>query len=195
MDFEVLNDTPRVVYYHNVLTSSECDYVIANIDNFEKSMGFDLETKQSKPTEWRTSSGYHDFNDKFKYITERSAELSNYPFANIEQLQVLQYKPGEFYKPHNDYFNFPPTIVSTDNDRVATIIFYLNDDFTGGTTEFPTLNINVKPRKGSALFFDYKYTAEINKLTLHGGMPVDSGVKYVATSWIRGNQWRHADGP
>jgi prolyl 4-hydroxylase len=195
MFFELLNDTPRIILYHDVLTASECDYVIANADNFQKSMGYDFETKQSKPTEWRTSSNHFDFNRKFQFITEKSAELSGYSFSNIEDVQILRYEPGEFYKPHNDYFNFPPEIVSTDNDRIATIIFYLNDNFTCGATEFPMLNINVKPRTGSALFFDYKYTPEINKLTLHGGMSVDSGIKYVATSWIRSSVWRNVDGP
>lgn len=195
MNFEILNDTPRIVYYHNVLTPSECDYVISNSDKFQKSMGYDFETKQPKPTEWRTSSNHFDCDNKFQFITEHAASLSDYPIVNIEQIQILRYEPGEFYKPHNDYFNFPPAIVTTDNDRVATVLFYLNDDFTGGSTSFPSLNIEIKPRKGSAVFFDYKYTDHINKLTLHGGMPVDTGAKYVATSWIRGNIWRHTDGP
>jgi len=189
MSFELLHDTPKIIYYHAVLTASECDYVVANIDKFKKSMGYDFETKSSKPTKWRTSSEYHDFDDKFRYITERSAELSGYPFANIEQVQILRYESGEFYKPHNDYFNFPPEIISTDNDRIATIIFYLNDDFTGGKTNFPKLDITVCPRKGSALFFEYNYSKITNHLTLHGGMPVVHGTKYIATSWIRTNKF------
>jgi len=194
MTFDLLNETPKVVYYHNALTEKECDYVIKNADNFEKSLGFDLASKQPKPTEWRTSSNHFDHAGKFKYITEKAAELSNHPVVNIEPPQILKYQIDEFYKPHHDFFNFPPDIITTHNDRVGTVIFYLNDAFLGGATRFPSLNITVRPRKGSALFFEYNYSKDINYLTMHGGMPVIQGTKYIATSWIRGNQWGHTHG-
>lgn len=191
MNAELLCEMPKIIYYRNVLTHDECDFVIANINNdeFEKSMGFDLESKAPKPTNWRTSSQYHDFTNKFHYINDHVAKLTNYPLLNIEQIQILRYEPGEYYKPHCDFFNFPPTWHTTDNDRVATAITYLNDDFEGGQTNFPNLNIEVKPEKGSMLFFEYKYDIEMNRQTVHGGMSVVSGAKYIATSWIRGNNW------
>jgi len=185
MLFELLNETPKIVYYHNVLTNSECDYVIDNADKFQKSLGFDFASKQPKPTEWRTSSNYFDYNGKFKYITEKAAEISNHPLVNIEPPQILKYEIEEFYKPHYDFFNFPPDIICTDNDRVGTVIFYLSDQFTGGATRFPRLNITVRPHRGSALFFEYNYSKDVNHQTLHGGMPVIKGTKYIATSWIR----------
>jgi len=187
--FDLLNNTPNIRYYHNLLTADECDYVINNIDNFQKSLGFDFETNQAKPTDWRTSSVYHDYNKQFNYIIEKASNLSGYPISNIEILQVLKYEHSEYYKPHWDYFNFPPTWITTTNDRVATMIVYLNDDFTGGSTNFPELNINVSPKKGSALFFRYDYSEEIKKLTLHSGMPVTVGTKYIATVWIRSTEW------
>lgn len=187
--FDLLNNTPNIRYYYNLLTADECDYVINNIDNFQKSLGFDFETNQAKLTDWRTSSVYHDYNKKFNYIVKKASELSGYPISNIEILQVLKYERNEYYKPHWDYFNFPPTWVTTTNDRVATMIVYLNDNFTGGLTNFPELNINVIPKKGSALFFRYDYLEEIKKLTLHTGMPVIAGTKYIATVWIRSTVW------
>jgi len=189
MSFELLNETPRIVYYHNILSDSECNYVIDTADNFQKSAGYDFATKQSKFTKWRTSSNYFDHDNKFKYITEKAAELSTHPLINIEPPQIIKYEIDEFYKPHYDFFNFPPEIISTDNDRIGTIIFYLNDGFTGGETNFPKLDITVRPRKGSALFFEYNYSKITNHLTLHGGMPVVHGTKYIATSWIRSNKF------
>lgn len=195
MIVEKLYGMPKIVYYHDVFTSDECDYVLNNIDNYQRSLGFDLDTKESKTTDWRTSSQYYDFSNKFKFINERVMKLTNYPVVNIEQIQILRYEPGEYYKPHYDFFNFPPKWVSTDNDRVATAITYLNDEFEGGYTNFPDLNIEVKPKKGSTLVFEYNADTDTNKKTLHGGLPVVSGAKYIATSWIRGRAWGTDDGP
>jgi prolyl 4-hydroxylase len=73
----------------------------------------------------------------------------------------------------------------TENDRIGTAILYLNEGFKGGETFFPELGLKVIPEKGSVLFFDYKYSYETNKKTLHAGLPVIEGTKYIATFWIR----------
>jgi prolyl 4-hydroxylase len=68
---------------------------------------------------------------------------------------------------------------------MATLIIYLNDDFSGGETTFDFLNIKVKPEKGSALFFNYDYNTNIKTKSKHGGLPVLEGTKYIITCWIR----------
>ncbi len=51
---------------------------------------------------------------------------------------------------------------------------YLNDDFTGGTTNFLHLEKRIEPRAGMALFFQHRL--------LHEGSEVTDGVKYVLRS-------------
>ena len=70
-----------------------------------------------------------------------------------------------------------------------TFVLYLNDDFSGGFTEFPLLKTGFKPKKGSGIFFKYNYDDhKYNELTLHSGTPVIEGVKKIVTAWFRKNK-------
>ena len=50
-------------------------------------------------------------------------------------------------------------------------MIYLNDEFTGGETEFPELNKTIVPTRGTALLFQHR--------VLHAGRGVSTGEKYV----------------
>ncbi len=63
---------------------------------------------------------------------------------------------------------------------------YLNTPEAGGETIFPYAHIKVTPCKGDALlFFDCQIDGAVDPLTLHGGAPVTSGEKWLATKWLR----------
>ncbi len=99
--------------------------------------------------------------------------------VNSEYLQVLKYKEGGFYTPHQDAFFDEP------NPRTVTAIIALNDDYEGGETEFPNLGKKFKLNKGDVLVFnnftDWGYQTP---KSLHGGRPVKSGVKWICNLWI-----------
>lgn len=85
--------------------------------------------------------------------------------------QILRYTPGGHYAPHQD--------CGLDlNERYFTVVCYLNDDFEGGSTSFPSLGHTVAPRAGKAVFFPSQY--------VHCSEPVVSGVKFVIVSWVLG---------
>lgn len=198
---KIVNKEPNVSYFHKIFSDEECDRVL-NVcnNNFIRSLGYNHEMKKSNETDWRTSSSFEDKNNDLKFHTEKIYNLirdkfwyiQNFNFGCLERPQVLKYDVGQEYKTHHDYFNYPNKFVS-DNDRIATVIVYLNDDFEGGETFFPHLNVRVKPIKGSAIFFEYKYIRELNEMTLHAGLPVTSGTKYIATTWIRPNEFTMKD--
>ncbi|KAG1670791.1 Prolyl 4-hydroxylase subunit alpha-1 [Nymphon striatum] len=53
-------------------------------------------------------------------------------------------------------------------DRLATMLFYLNDVKAGGYTVFPVLKIGVQPKKGSALFwYNLKKSGDGDPQTVH----------------------------
>jgi prolyl 4-hydroxylase len=82
------------------------------------------------------------------------------------RIRVYRYEPGEHHSTHWD------TVVELP-DRISsriTLVFYLNDGFTGGETEFPELRKRIVPRRGSALLFQHR--------VLHSALGVTSGVKY-----------------
>ena len=68
---------------------------------------------------------------------------------------------------------------SSDNiTRIFAYIIYLNDDFTGGETEFLHKNIRITPKKGTLVIFPANYTHT------HRGNPPLTGEKYILTSWV-----------
>jgi prolyl 4-hydroxylase len=108
----------------------------------------------------------------------------NIPIAHGEGLQILRYTPGQQYKAHHDFFSSTNKVVN--NNRISTLVMYLNDVEEGGETFFPQLNFSVSPKKGMAVYFEYFYNDQtLNDLTLHGGAPVITGEKWVATQWMR----------
>ena len=113
-------------------------------------------------------------------IENRVSSIMNIPIEHGEGLQILRYTPGQQYKAHNDFFK------TSDNNRISTLVMYLNDVEEGGETYFPKLNFSVSPKKGMAVYFEYFYNDQaLNDLTLHGGAPVITGEKWVATQWMR----------
>ena len=85
--------------------------------------------------------------------------------------QLVRYAPGGHYRPHSD-------AGPGARERYYSVICYLNDNFEGGETRFPSLEYSVKPRPGKAIIFPANY--------LHGGEPVTGGEKYILVSWIIG---------
>lgn len=185
---EVLHEEPLIVKFNNVLSDAECQALIeCATSRLERSKLAKKEVSQI-----RTSSGMFFDENESPLITEiekRIASLMHLPMGHAEGLQVLHYEPGQEFKAHLDFFgqNHP----SINNNRISTMIIYLNDVEEGGATTFPNLGIVNIPTKGSAVYFEYFYNdGKINELTLHSGEPVISGEKWVATQWMRKKQIR-----
>jgi prolyl 4-hydroxylase len=121
-------------------------------------------------------------------IERRIAHLLDWPLDHGEGLQILRYRPGAQYKPHNDYFDpeqpGTPKILERGGQRVGTLVMYLNTPEKGGATVFPDAGLEVAPVRGGAVFFSYDRPHAVTK-TLHGGAPVIAGEKWVATKWMR----------
>ena len=148
--------------------------------------------------EARTSRGAHferGENELVRRIEARIADLTSLPIENGEPIQILHYMPGAEYKPHFDYFDPKlagnEKVLAMGGQRIATLIMYLNDVESGGSTIFPDIGLDVLPHKGNAVFFAYSSErGELDARTLHGGSPVASGEKWIATKWIRLGPYR-----
>jgi hypothetical protein len=81
--------------------------------------------------------------------------------------------PGEFYHWHIDGGSHDFSY------RQLVAIWYLNDvEGPGGETEFLYQSVKIKPEQGKLLLFPPFWTHE------HRGVQLQSGVKYIATTWI-----------
>jgi len=177
-------EEPLVVVLGSVLDDEECEALIQLSKDFlqRSKIGSTKEV-----SDIRTSSGAFltDVNNHIlARVEKRVSAIMGIPKEHGEGLHILNYKPGQEYKEHLDYF--APTSKAAKNNRISTLVLYLNDVEEGGTTFFPKLNLTVCPQKGMAVYFEYFYNDSIiNELTLHAGAPVVKGEKWIATQWMR----------
>jgi len=111
-----------------------------------------------------------------------------------EPLQGQRYAVGQEFKLHTDYFD-PLGIdyekyCSVAGQRTWTAMIYLNEPGAGGATRFKAINKIVQPETGKLLMWDNRgLDGSINASTLHQGMPVRAGTKYILTKWFRERRW------
>ena len=198
MNKEIIYNIPLVIAYYDFLTSGECKSIIDTIDSEEYVSALLYSTVTDNLTvhesTHRTNSTYVDSTKKLLQLEMKitdfvNTELNSFNGKHTEYnteipLKIQKYEVGEQYKLHLDHFNIQKKVFN--NDRLATCILYLNDDFEGGHTFFKHLDISIKPKTGMMLFFKYdsKYRHQ-NFRTLHAGLPVESGTKYIISAFIR----------
>ena len=192
---------PVIAVLDGVLSEEECDEMIRrSADKMRRSTTVDPLTGKHEVIADRSSEGtFFALNaDPFiARIDQRVAEIMSWPTDHGEGLQVLHYGTGGEYKPHFDYF--PPedpgshVQMTIGGQRVSTLVMYLNDVEEGGTTIFPDIGLEVVPKKGSAVYFEYTNTKnQLDRLTLHGGSPVTRGEKWIVTKWMRQRRYGEA---
>jgi len=178
----------------NFISHQECDEIIKLIDsNNSRSSVVVGGTDREDVTDHRTSStsNLDPSNVIVNSIHKRISQHLNLPFENGESLQGQLYEVGQYFKPHNDFFTGPAYNMhcKASGNRTHTLMIYLNDDYEGGETNFPTLNKKVKAVTGKALWWANMSDNKVLPETLHEGMPVTSGKKYIVTSWWREKKW------
>ena len=188
----LVGQQPPLVVFDDFLSDEECRALIEQAaPRMTRSRTVDVQTGGEVTHQSRTSQGMffeRGESELIRRIEARIAHLLGWPVQNGEGLQVLRYEAGAQYLPHFDYFNpaapGTPAILQRGGQRVATLIMYLHEPEAGGATVFPDAALSVLPKRGSAVFFSYSQPHP-DSLTLHGGAPVLSGEKWIATKWLR----------
>ncbi|TWG78771.1 prolyl 4-hydroxylase [Cupriavidus gilardii J11] len=187
-------ESPRIALYQQLLAPQECDELIAlSRGRLARSPVVNPDTGDENLIDARTSMGAmfqvgeHALIER---IEARIAALTGIPVEHGEGLQILNYKPGGEYQPHYDFFNpqrpGEARQLRVGGQRVATLVIYLNDVPGGGATAFPKVGLRVMPVKGNAVFFAYlDDDGKLDDRTLHAGLPVEAGEKWIATKWLR----------
>jgi len=179
---EPVSERPHVRLHRAAFTGPECDFLILLAEpTYERSLV--IMDGRDVPDPIRTSEGstFHWLieDPATHAVNRRIAALSGTAVEQGEPLHILRYRPGQQYHPHHDWL--PPP-----NRRVMTVLVYLNDDYEGGETAFPKAGVKVKGRKGDALvFISALPNGDLDPISEHAGLPVQSGTKYLASRWIR----------
>ncbi len=119
-------------------------------------------------------------------LEQRIAGLLDIPVSHGEGLQILHYLPGQEYTPHYDWFDPEQpgfaAVTERGGQRIASVVMYLNTPEAGGGTAFPAAGLTVTALRGSAVYFAYE-SGDVS--SLHAGLPVRGGEKWIATKWLR----------
>jgi prolyl 4-hydroxylase len=117
-------------------------------------------------------------------------ELLGLPPENGEPIQGQRYAPGQEFKPHTD--TFEPggydfyVHTARGGQRTWTAMVYLNEPDDGGATRFKAIGKTIQPEAGKLLAWNNLFAdGEPNPATIHHGMKVRRGTKYVLTKWFR----------
>jgi prolyl 4-hydroxylase len=117
-------------------------------------------------------------------------DLLGLPAELGEPLQGQRYAQGQEFKPHTDTFE-PGRLdyfqhCAERGNRSWTAMCYLNQPEDGGATRFKTIGKTIQPETGKLLCWNNLLAdCRPNPATLHQGMKVRKGTKYVLTKWFR----------
>lgn len=182
---ERLSAAPSIVRLREFLTPQECAHIARSVqDILGPSMVADPATGRLIANPIRRSSeaqvGPTRESLPIQAILKRIAAATNTDPRQGEPLTVLHYRPGQEYRPHLD------ALPHVDNQRVATMILYLNEGYLGGETHFPASDVAVTARAGDAICFVNVLPDQTpDPASQHSGRPVRQGAKWAATRWIR----------
>jgi len=127
-------------------------------------------------------------------VNDRLHDLTGIPREYGEPMQGQRYDVGQEFKAHTDYFepggiDFH-TYTSVAGNRTWTAMIYLNEPEAGGATRFKTIDKIVQPETGKLLCWNnLRPDGSPNPSTIHQGMKVRAGTKYVITKWFRERPW------
>jgi prolyl 4-hydroxylase len=192
---ERLSDAPDVVRFPRLLSPEECAHIAGAVqDILEPSHVVDPQSGKLREHPIRTSDGALVGPTRedlvIRAINLRIAAISGTGVDQGEALSVLRYRPSQQFRMHHD------AIGETKNQRIKTVLIYLNEGFVGGETFFPAPKLTIVPAAGDAIVFvNADASGRPHATANHAGLPVTHGVKWLATRWIRARPFDLWTGP
>ncbi|KAH9250898.1 hypothetical protein BASA81_011286 [Batrachochytrium salamandrivorans] len=135
-----LSEDVRVFSVENFVSQEElAELFKTNQDRVERSL---LGPNRTQNTDRTSNTAWDSSSLASATIIKRTFQVLGMDFGTSDSVQVLQYEPGKFYKPHMDWFSgdyyqdYDP-VVNNGTNRFATMFLYLNTVQEGGHTVFP----------------------------------------------------------
>ncbi len=184
---------PDIRLYHvsNLLSDTECEELIKLIDE-EKIYKTINESGKQTSYLWNYTGEQKRILENINY---KLHQILGIPNSHGEVIQGHIYGPNQKIDPHYDFFNSSrpedQKAFSKCGQRIWTFIVYLNNVEYGGETHFIYPNIKIQPKAGTGIFWENLSGGKPNYRTLHAGLPLESGKKYILTKWFRENKIRY----
>jgi len=183
-----ISDSPEVALFPGLFSRAECEFLILVAEpTYLPSLVIAGDGSQQRQ-QIRTSDGapmHFLIEDPVIHaLNRRLAAVSGTNYDQGEPLLILRYRPGQQYRKHYD------ALPGATNQRFLTALAYLNTGYGGGETEFTRTGLKVRGKQGDVIVFRNSGAGgRYDPMAEHAGLPVTSGVKYLASRWIR--QARH----
>jgi len=175
------------------LTREECAELVARID------------AESRPSTLADDMGYEafrtsdtcDLSNDDPFVAAMNMKLAAYAGidpAYGEPMQGQRYQVGQEFKAHTDYFEPDgrdyQKYCGRSGNRSWTMMVYLNEPRAGGATRFTAIDKLIQPETGKLVAWNNRLPdGRCNPATIHHGMKVRAGTKYIITKWFREQVW------
>lgn len=182
MEFKLLFEDPQIILKKSFLNKEEISLLLG-VKKFSKNKAVIIGEGSQ-----RNSKSYFEKNEEFLSIKKKifnflSSIDFDYPFENYEEIRIIKYEEGQQFTRHYDFLNQNPEEKTHYNDRVATVLIYLEEPEIGGKTIFNDLDIEIIGESGDLLF--YRYDTPLKFQTAHTGEKVLKGTKIILGVCIR----------
>jgi|TARA_E500000318_G_scaffold45017_1_gene42544 Rps23 Pro-64 3,4-dihydroxylase Tpa1-like proline 4-hydroxylase len=124
---------------------------------------------------WANFLNYTIKNFMNEYIAQKNLKEFVGPVFHCNQIELLKYEEGNFYKPHVDG--------GVGFNRTLSAILFLNNDYEGGELSFKNIqtekeeHVNLKGKPGDLVIWPSNFHYP------HGVMPVQKGRRYTVVAW------------
>ena len=186
-------EAAQMFLHPDFLSPEECAMLMRTID--AGSRRSTLLTESNDPN-FRTSDScdLDRWSPEIQPLDERVADLLGIEPQFGETMQGQRYAPGQQFRAHHDYFHegerYWADMEQQGGQRTWTAMVFLNTVEQGGATWFPQAGVRFKPNAGQLVAWNnMNPDGSPNKLTLHEGMAVVRGTKYIITKWFRERPW------
>ena len=186
--FEKFSDLIEII--SNELSEEFCKKCIEKFENDKRTYdgivgsGYIPRIKQSTDLTFSDYDDWKEIDDIFYKSLNKNLHkyVEKYDWAQLETVshrfqdngyQMQRTLPGEFYTWHSDF----SCVNEEKAPRFLTFIWYLNDVFEDGYTEFID-GTRIQPEMGKMIIFPATWTY------VHRGYPPKSNAKYIVTGWV-----------
>ncbi len=183
---------PRMSEFKGFLSGGECAWLIERARPLlRRAQVYNAKVGGNQVSNERTNStadfGIVELDVVISRVRERIADAVG-DFAP-DWPSVLHYTRGQEFTPHYDFLDAEQPAYGDNlagrNQRAATFLIYLNEDFEGGETMFPKLNFRFRGRRGDALlFWNLDEAGKPDLMTEHAGLSPTSGEKWLFSQWL-----------
>jgi len=197
--FQVPAANLQIFVVRDFLTDAECEGLVERIDKDRIPSGV---LGDNLDPDYRTSESCNlDPRDPLvQQVENKITALMGITPIHGETIQGQRYAVGQQFKSHHDFFHITESYWEKEQlaggQRTWTAMAFLNRPEAGGYTNFPKAGVKIAPRKGNLLIWNnMDLYGRPNDFSLHQGMPVEAGVKYIITKWYRERPWVPSGNP